>query len=328
MPRALWKGAIAFGLVHVPVGIYPASKDDAIDFDWLDKRSMDPVGYKRINKRTGREIDKDDIVKGIKQPDDQYIVLSDAEIKAAYPTTTQTIEIDAFVSADAIPFVYLDKPYYLAPVAKGEKVYALLRETLLATQRIGVARVVIQTKQHLAALIPVGPALMLNTLRWPSEIRPWNELELPAEGSKAASLSERELQMARQLVDDMTAEWDPSQYHSTFKDSVMALVDRKLEAGEAQTVEPLEPTPDAGGSNVVDLTQLLQRSLARQTHGATGRTGNAALAADRAASNTAAKDTDAGAASGKPVKRAARKSSKPAASPAAKAASKPACKRA
>lgn len=263
MPHSLWKGAISFGLVHIPVALYPASREDAIDFDWLDKRSMDPVGYKRINKRTGKEITKENIVKGVKYEDDRYVVLSDDEIKKAYPKTTQTIEIEAFVKATDIPFVHLERPYYLGPIAKGEKVYALLRETLLASKRIGIARVVIQTKEHLAALIPVGPALMLNTLRWPSEIRPWDELKLPAEGAKAAGLSERELTMASQLVDDMSADFDPGQYSDKFRDAVMSLIETKAQAGQLSEVKALETAEDSGGggSNVIDLTELLKRSL-------------------------------------------------------------------
>ncbi|MBA4109098.1 MAG: Ku protein [Leptothrix sp. (in: Bacteria)] len=261
MPHSLWKGAISFGLVHIPVALYPASREDAIDFDWLDSRSMDPVGYKRINKRTGKEITKENIVKGVKYEDDRYVVLSDDEIKRAYPKTTQTIEIEAFVRAQDIPFVHLERPYYLAPIAKGEKVYALLRETLLASKRIGIARVVIQTKEHLAALIPVGPALMLNTLRWPSEIRPWDELNLPAEGAKAAGLSDRELSMASQLVDDMSADFDPKLYSDKFRDAVMALIETKAQAGQLSEVKSLESADTGTSSNVIDLTELLKRSL-------------------------------------------------------------------
>ena len=156
-PRVLWKGAISFGLVHIPVALYSATTDHGIDFDWLDKRTMDPVGYKRINKKTGKEIAREQIVKGIEYEDGQYVVLSDAEIAAAYPKTTQTIEIETFVPADSIPFVYLERPYYVAPINRGAKVYALLRETLQRSGRVGVARVVIQTKQHLAVLVPAGP---------------------------------------------------------------------------------------------------------------------------------------------------------------------------
>ena len=126
MPRSIWKGAVAFGLVHVPVALYPASQEDDIDFDWLDRRSMDPVGYQRINKRTGKTIAKEDIVKGVRQEDGSYVLVDEQEIREAYPKTMQTIEIEAFVHADEIPFVYLEKPYYLEPVAKADKV----RQTL------------------------------------------------------------------------------------------------------------------------------------------------------------------------------------------------------
>jgi len=140
-PRVLWKGAISFGLVHIPVALYSATTSQAIDFDWLDKRTMDPVGYKRINKKTGKEIARENIVKGIEYEDGEYVVLSDKEIADAYPKTTQTIEIESFVPANAIPFVYLERPYYVAPINRGAKVYALLRETLQRTGRIGMARV-------------------------------------------------------------------------------------------------------------------------------------------------------------------------------------------
>ncbi len=177
--RALWKGAISFGLVHVPVGLYSATQDSGIDFDWLDKRSMDPVGYKRINKKTGKEITAENIVKGVEYEDGRYVVLTPEEIAQAYPKTTQTIEIEAFLDADEIPFVYLERPYYTAPLPRGEKVYALLREALKASHRVGVGKVVIQTKQHLAVLIPCGRALVLNLLRWGGEIRSFQELNLP-----------------------------------------------------------------------------------------------------------------------------------------------------
>jgi DNA end-binding protein Ku len=243
MPRVIWKGAISFGLVHIPVALYPASREDDINFDWLDKRSMDPVGYKRINKRTGKEIDKENIVKGIKREEGEYVVLSDEDIKNAYPKTTQTIEIESFVGAQDIPFVYLERPYYLAPIAKGEKVYALLREALLEAGRVGIARVVIQNKQHLAALIPTGPVLMLNTLRWSTEIRPIDELKVPEPGKKAAGLKDSELKMAKQLVDDMADKWKPEDYVDHFKEAIMALVEEKVEAGETETVQPLEALP-------------------------------------------------------------------------------------
>ncbi|MEO7400315.1 MAG: Ku protein [Polaromonas sp.] len=263
--RALWKGAISFGLVHIPVALYPATSDSGLDFDWLDKRTLDPVGYKRINKKTGKEISRENIVKGIQYSNGQYIVLTDQEIADAYPKATQTIEIESFVASSDIPFIYLERPYYLAPINKGKKVYALLRDTLLQTQRVGIARVIIQTRQHLAVLVPSGPGLVLNLLRWGEDIRSWENLDLPAEGAKAAGLSDRELDMAKQLVKDMSGKWDAQAFTDSFKSEIMALVERKVKEGKLETVEhPDDPGKTAAtgpGAQVIDLTELLQRSL-------------------------------------------------------------------
>jgi DNA end-binding protein Ku len=268
MPRVIWKGAISFGLVHVPVALYPASRDVGIDFDWLDKRSMDPVGYKRVNKRTGKEIKGDDIVKGIKQGDGDYVILTDEQIKTAYPKATQTIEIESFVKASEIPFTLMDTPYYLEPIGKGEKVYALLREAMAGAGVIGIARVVMHTKEHLAALIPFGAALVLNTIRWASEILPADELKLPARGKAAAGLKPAELKMATQLIGDMTGPWKSEDYSDQFGDAVRQLVKKKVAAGQTETVTPLEDAPaEAGASNVIDLTELLARSLAKRKPG-------------------------------------------------------------
>ncbi|MBB3640021.1 non-homologous end joining protein Ku [Variovorax atrisoli] len=279
-PRVLWKGAISFGLVHIPVALYSATVDHGIDFDWLDKRTMDPVGYKRVNKKTGKEIAREQIVKGIEYESGEYVVLSDKEIAAAYPKTTQTIEIESFVPANGIPFVYLERPYYVAPINRGAKVYALLRETLQRTGRVGVARVVIQTKQHLAALVPVGPGLVLNLLRWGADIRPWSDLPLPSEDVKKAGLREREIEMAKELVEDMSADWDPEAFRDEFKDEILRLVDKKVKAGQTETV--IRPDPEEGeaqdtgrGAKVIDLTELLKRSLRKGGAGGGGRARNA-----------------------------------------------------
>lgn len=260
--RTLWKGAISFGLVHIPVALHSATSEEGLDFDWLDKRSMDPVGYKRINKRTGKEVEKENIVKGIEYEDGQYVILSQEEISAAYPKATQTIEIETFVSHTDVPFLYLERPYFVAPINKGAKVYALLREALHKTQRIGIARVVIQTKQHLAALIPSGPVLVLNLLRFGNEIRSWENLDLPAEGMKASAITERELKMAEQLINDMSSTWNPEGYRDSFKDEIMKLVRQKAETGDIQSVvQPERAETSAGGAQILDLTELLQRSL-------------------------------------------------------------------
>lgn len=260
--RVLWKGAISFGLVHIPVALYTATSSQGVDFDWLDRRTMEPVGYKRINKKTGKEIAATDIVKGVEIEDGHYVVLTPAEIKAAFPKATQTVEIESFIEAGEIPFVYLERPYYVAPINRGEKVYALLREALLKTGRVGVARVVISSKQHLAVLVPSGQALVLNLLRWGSEIRSWEELKLPPAGMKAAGLKESELKMAEKLIEEMSAPWNADAFRDSFKDEIMRLVHQKATAGEVESVEKLEPrTKAAAGAEIIDLTELLKRSL-------------------------------------------------------------------
>jgi DNA end-binding protein Ku len=259
-PRSIWKGAISFGLVHVPVSLHTATQEQEIDFDWLDRRSMDPVGYQRINKRTGKKIAKEDIVKGVKLQGDDYVVLSDDEIKAAYPKRTQTIQIECFVKAVDVSFVYIEKPYYLAPDGRAGRVYALLREALETAGVIGIARFVLHNKEHLAALIPAGPALMLGTLRWASEVRSPEALDLPEAG--AGDLKPAELKMARQLVEQMTADFRPQDFSDEFTAAIQKLVAAKAKAGKKATVAPLEEAPEVGDSNVVDLTELLRQSLA------------------------------------------------------------------
>jgi len=262
--RAVWKGAISFGLVHIPVALHSATVNTGLDFDWLDKRTMDPVGYRRINKNTGKEIEPENIIKGIEYEKGRYVVLTDEEIRAAYPKTTQTIAIDGFVPNTQIPFIYLERPYYLEPINKGEKVYALLRDALLESRQVGVARVVLQNKQHLAALVPSGPGLVLNLLRWGDEIRSWEDLDLPPEGAKAAGVSDKELAMARALIEDMSGKWDPHQFTDSFKDEILALVERKVQAGQLHTVAQPEPAAEEAipfGAQILDLTDLLQRSL-------------------------------------------------------------------
>lgn len=260
MPRALWKGAISFGLVHIPVGLYPAARENRIDFDWLDRKSLKPVGYKRVNKATGREVAKDDIVKGVEVSEGQYVVLSEDEIKAALPQTTQTVEMLAFVPSGQIALEFFERPYVLAPVARGEKVYVLLREALRKSGRIGIARVVIQTKQHLAVVYPDGDALRLNTLRWVNEVRDVDDLNLPGHDKKVTPAA-RELEMAQKLIEDMSTDWKPERYEDHFRDEILALVDRKREKGDVKDVEPVEAPAEPRGAEVIDLAELLKRSL-------------------------------------------------------------------
>lgn len=269
MPRALWKGAVTFGLVHIPVALHPAASHDELDFDWLHRRNMAPVGYKRVNKETGKEVPRESIVRGLKHRDGRYVVLSDEEIRSANVKSTQTVDIVAFVDAGAIDVSYFETPYFLAPLPRGEKVYALLREALKREQKVGIAYVVIQTKQHLAAVIPGERVLMLNTLRWATELKSARELELPQGGLKASGIREQELKMATELVQKMSGRWDPAQYHDSFREDILKLVGRKVAKGHlkvvATTEEGEEKQPSA---KIIDLTELLRKSLGSRANGA------------------------------------------------------------
>ncbi|MBR8066382.1 Ku protein [Burkholderia ambifaria] len=260
-PRMIWKGAISFGLVHVPVQLFPATRTVKPSFRLLDKRSMDPVGYRQINKRTGKEVTREDIVRGYEYEKERYVVLTDEEIRAANPESTQTVDILTFVDADAVSFLYLDTPYYLVPDRKGEKVYALLRDALKDSGKIGIALVVMRDRQHLGALIPVGPLLALDTLRWQEELRPLDELSVPTEDAKRAGVTARELTMAKKLIDDMAGKWTPDEYHDTFRDDILELVERKVRSGKIEEIEDRPAQTGRAATNVVDLTELLKRSL-------------------------------------------------------------------
>src|SRR5215212_12254200 len=207
MPRVLWKGAISFGLVHVPVSLYPASRSEGLSFDMIDKRDFAPVGYKRYNKRTGEEIERENIVKGYEYQKGDYVVVTNEDFKQANVEATQTVDIVTFVDAASVAPYYYDTPYYLEPGKRGEKGYTLLREVLRRTGRIGIANVVIRSRQHLAALIPLERMLLMNTLRFANEVRSASDLELPEAG--ATGVSDKEIAMAERLVDDMTDKWKP-----------------------------------------------------------------------------------------------------------------------
>ncbi|MBM3103747.1 Ku protein [Pseudomonas sp. P66] len=260
MARAIWKGAISFGLVHIPVSLSTAISSDRVDFDWLDERSMDPVGYKRVNKVTGKEISREHIVKGVEYEKGRYVVISEDEIRKARPEATQTIDIFSFVDSAEIPLQQFDTPYYLSPDRRGGKVYALLRETLQSTGKVALAKVVLHTQQHLALLRPLEDALVMITLRWPQEVRSLDSLELDA-SVRDSSLDKRELQMAKRLVEDMSGTWSPDEYRNDFKETIMALVEEKANQGKIATVAPLEGEGEQKSADIIDLTELLKRSL-------------------------------------------------------------------
>ncbi|MCP1496059.1 DNA end-binding protein Ku [Pseudomonas migulae] len=266
MARAIWKGAISFGLVHIPVALVSATSSQGVDFDWLDSRSMDPVGYKRVNKVTGKEVTKENIVKGVQYEKGRYVVLSEEEIKSAHPLSTQTIDIFSFVDAEQIPLQNIDTPYYLAPDKRGGKVYALLRETLSKTNKVALAHVVLHTRQHLAALMPLDSAMVLVMLRWPAEVRSLDTLELGSEVTKP-ELAKGELDMAKRLVQDMSGDWSPDDYRDSFEDKIMALVERKANEGKIEDVETATGEEERKTADVIDLTELLKRSLGGKAGG-------------------------------------------------------------
>jgi len=235
--RTLWKGAISFGLVHIPVTLHSATAESRMKFNLLDKSSMTRVGNRQVNKATGEAMPREEIVKGFEVEKDQFVVLTPDEIKAALPKSTQTISIEAFVERDRIPAVFFHKPYYVSPGGKGgQKPFALLRETLERTGKVGIARVVISTRQHLAALIPQGNGLVLNLLRWSDEVRDVAGLAWPGDD---VTVSAAELKMAEQLVDAMAGEWQPDLFHDEFREKLMALVEQKAKEGGLQAATPL-----------------------------------------------------------------------------------------
>jgi len=263
MARAIWKGSIAFGLVQIPVELHVAEEPDELSFRQLDKHDFSPIGYDRINKRTGKKVAWDDIVRGFEVEKDEYVVLSDDELESANVEATHTIDIVAFVDDGDVDPIFFEKPYFVSPTKQGTKAYALLRETLAKNKQIGIAKFVVRTRQHLAALMPKGEALTLVQLRFAHELRSAEDLPLPPKSLDKLGVSPAEQRMADTLVKGMHDKWEPEQYKDTFRDDVLALVDKKAKAGEINTVAelPHEKKPRKEKSNVVDLMDMLKRSL-------------------------------------------------------------------
>jgi DNA end-binding protein Ku len=268
MPRPIWKGSLRFGLVNIPVGLYPAESPDDLDLDLLDRRDLAPVGYKKYNKKTGKELKEADIVKAYPAAKNKYVVLSEGDIKRANPEAAQTVDIFGFIDRDAIEPVYFDRPYYVAPDGRGAaKAYALLREALERSGRMALARIVIRTRQYVAAVYPLGRVLVVNLLRFHHELRDADALDLPAAGAAKLGLTGKELDMAERLIADMEETWKPESYKDEYRDDLLALIRRKGRAGargadDAQAGDE-EVAPRKGGE-VVDLMALLQRSVGQK----------------------------------------------------------------
>ena len=262
MARPIWKGMISFGLVSVPVALHAAEDSHHLSFSMLDKRDFSPVGYKRYNKTTGREVPWSDIVKGYEYEKDEYVVLTDEDFRRANTQQAKSVDITTFVDADAIPPHYFETPYYLVPEARGQKVYALLRETLRAANKIGVGEVVIRTTHHLAAVVPVDDALMMITMRYADEIREGKAFDFPSRSLKSAGVKPKELELARKLIEDMAGPWDPGDFEDTYNEDLMRRIEVKVKRGEThELTKPEGEKQSARSAKVIDLMDLLKQSI-------------------------------------------------------------------
>jgi DNA end-binding protein Ku len=266
--RPIWKGSISFGLVTIPVDLLPADASKDIALHLLDKRDFAPVGYERINKETGEKVAWSDVVRGYQHAKGEYVVLTDEELAAANTEKTQTIDLLAFVEAEEVDPMLFDRPYWLVPSGKtkgGAKAYALLRETLAKTGKVGVGNIVLRTRAHLAALVPKKQALALVILRYADELRPEADLELPPADAKKAGITARELDLAEKLVDGLVEKWDPKKYRDDYREDVLALIEKKVEHGEVNSLatEKGHAKKKPETKKVVDLMELLKKSVAK-----------------------------------------------------------------
>ena len=269
MPRALWKGAISFGLVNIPVQLMTAKEQKDISFHMIDSSDNSPIGYKKFNKKTGKEVSGKKIVKGYEYERGQYVIMKESDFEKANPKATQTIDIQNFVNTADIDLLMFEKPYYLVPDKAGTKGYVLLRKVLEETEKAAIAQFVMHSKQHLVALIPRENFIILETLRYASEVREVEEAEyLDKKQIDKIKISPQELKMAESLVSGMTTDWEPSQYKNTYQDDLQKLIAKKIKDGDVEEVEQVDDKDsDDGKDNVFDLMPLLEKSLAASGHG-------------------------------------------------------------
>jgi DNA end-binding protein Ku len=260
MPHAIWNGSISFGLITIPVAILPAEDSGSrLAFHQLDRHDLSPVKQKRVNAVTGEEVAWEDIVKGYEVESGQWVVVTDDDFRAANVEATQTIDILGAVCADEIDPVYFSKPYFLQPAKGGRKAYALLRETLHAAGRVALCRVVIRTREHLAALMPQDKMLLLEVLRYPDELRSAADLDLPGTDLTKEGITAGELAMATQLIQTIERTFEPTEYRDTYREDLLALIERKAEGGEVAAPPP--PPAAESEAEVVDIMALLKKSL-------------------------------------------------------------------
>lgn len=252
---------MSFGLVYIPVEMYSAARSSSLDLDLLDSRDFAPVGYQRINKQTGKVVEWADIVKGYQYKKGEYVALSDEDFRQANVKATQTIEITSFTNAADIAPEFYETPYVLAPTKGGEKGYMLLRETLRRTGKVAVGSIVMRGRQHVGVIGADKRALLFNTLRFADELRPMDDLDLPAAIAKA--VSPKEVAMAEKLLEEMSAPWQPAQYHDSYREDLLRRIEEKVRKRQTHVLTPKEKTRKEGGQSaqVIDLMAVLKKSL-------------------------------------------------------------------
>jgi DNA end-binding protein Ku len=261
MPRYLWKGTLSFGLVEIPVGLLSAENPSSLKFTFLDRRDYSPIGNKRYNKKSGKEVAWEDVVRGYEYDSGEFVIMSDDDLKRANLKATRTIEIVSFAGAAEVEPIFFETPYYVVPLTRASKAYGLMRDTLKRTDKVGIARYVMKTRQHVAALMVRSDVLVLQNLRFAHELVPVKDLELDPD-DLGRSVSEREIKVAEQLVKGMTAKFDPKKFRDDYHDDLLALIEKRVKRGETESVEPpLEDDKPSAGTRVVDLLPLLEKSL-------------------------------------------------------------------
>ena len=253
--RAIWKGSISFSLVNIPIALYPATRREELSFRLLRKSDLSPVNYKRVAEKDGKEVPWDQIVKGYEYEKGKYVVLKDEDFERVDLEATQTVDIQDFVNVDEIDPIFFYKPYYLEPQKGGDKAYALLRDALKDSKKVGIAKVVIKTRQYLAGVKPEDGALVLELMHFADELADTGKLHLP----KKVEVGKREMNMAKSLIDSMSAKWSPEKYHDDYREALMEVIEEKVEAGGKEIEEKPKKAPKP--TKVIDLVSVLQKSL-------------------------------------------------------------------
>ncbi|KAF1717391.1 Ku protein [Pseudoxanthomonas yeongjuensis] len=262
MARPIWTGTLSFGLLNVPVSLMSGERKVDLHFRMLDSRDKKPIRFERVNAETGEEVPWKDIVKAFEYDKGSYVVVEKQDIQSAAPESHESVDVEAFVDAGSIDQRYFEKPYILVPGKKAEKGYVLLRETLKSSKKVGIARVVIRTREYLCAVMPEGDALVLMLLRYPQELVDPTDYKLPTGKAASYRITAKETEMARQLISSMSGKWKPDDYHDEFRERLQAIIRKRIKSkgNLAKVVEEAAEHEDAA-TNVVDFMSLLQKSL-------------------------------------------------------------------